>query len=66
VTVDEASANQLVGLSEDEATKVATEKGWAVRTVARDGESFPITMDYRTDRVNLTVEAGLVTAVTVG
>jgi len=32
----------------------------------RDGESLPATMDYRTDRVNLTVEAGVVTAVTVG
>jgi hypothetical protein len=64
--VDQQAAERLVGLTEEEATKLAESNGWAVRVVSRDGESFPITMDYRTDRVNLTVENGVVTAVSVG
>jgi hypothetical protein len=39
----------------------AAGKGWTVRVVAEDGESFPQTMDYRPDRVNTQVEAGVVT-----
>jgi hypothetical protein len=34
--------------------------------VARDGEEFPITMDYSTARVNLTVVDDVVTEVYVG
>jgi hypothetical protein len=32
-----------------------------VRVVKQDGESFPVTMDFRTDRINTQVEAGVVT-----
>ena len=39
----------------------AAGKGWTVRVVAEDGQSFPQTMDYREDRVNTQVEAGVVT-----
>jgi len=64
--ISPADAEKLVGLTEDEATKVATGNGWTVRVAERDGESFMLTADYRTDRVNLTVRDGKVTAVTVG
>ena len=64
--IRDEDAQKLVGLSEEEATKVATGNGWAVRVAERDGESFMLTTDYRTDRVNLTVKNGRVTAVTVG
>lgn len=64
--IRDEDAQALVGLREDEATKVATGYGWTVRVAERDGESFMLTTDYRTDRVNLTVKDGVVTAVTVG
>jgi hypothetical protein len=60
------TANALVGLSEAEATKVATGKKWLVRVAKRDGEEFMLTMDYVTNRVNFTVVAGVVTEVTIG
>ena len=56
----------LVGLSEEEATKVAESKGWIVRVSSRDGEDYQLTMDYVTNRVNLTVVDGKVTGVSVG
>jgi hypothetical protein len=64
--IDDASAKQLVGLAEAEATKVATGNGWTIRIAMRDGESFMLTTDYRDNRVNFTIENGVVTAVTVG
>jgi hypothetical protein len=64
--VSDADAAALVGLGEAEATKVAESNGWTVRVVARDGESFAVTDDYRLDRVNLTIEDGAVSAATVG
>ena len=66
VVISEADAAALVGLSEDEALATAAEHGWAARVVARDGEQFAVTEDYSTSRVNLTIVAGTVTAVTVG
>ena len=64
--ITQESADVLVGMSETDATKSAEGKGWVVRVGSRDGEDFPLTMDYRTDRVTLTVKADKVTAVIVG
>jgi hypothetical protein len=64
--IDDASAKKLVGLSEAEATKVATGNGWTIRIAMRDGKSFMLTTDFRDNRVNFTVDNGVVTAVTVG
>jgi len=60
------SADSLIGLTEDEAKKVATERGWAIRVAMRDGESLMLTTDYRQDRVNITVVNKLVTSVQIG
>jgi hypothetical protein len=60
------TANALVGLSEAEATKVATGKKWLVRIAKRDDEEFMLTMDYVTNRVNFTVVAGVVASVSIG
>ncbi|CAB4659154.1 unannotated protein [freshwater metagenome] len=60
------SADSLIGLTEDEAQKTATERGWVLRVSDRDGEFFMLTKDYREDRVNISVNKGIVTAVTVG
>jgi hypothetical protein len=60
------SSQTLIGMTEDEASKMATTNGWAVRIAMRDGEPFTLTMDYRQDRVNLMVEKNLVTKVDIG
>lgn len=64
--LDDASAKKLIGLTEAEAQKVATELGWQVRVAMRDGEAFMLTTDYQTNRVNLTVTKGSVTNVVIG
>lgn len=64
--ITQEQADTLVGTSEAEATAEATANGWGVRVVERDGRSLPATMDYRIDRVNLTVVDDVVTAVSVG
>ena len=64
--LDNASAKKLIGLTEAEAQKVAAELGWQVRIAMRDGEAFMLTTDFQTNRVNLTIVTGSVTAVVVG
>jgi len=64
--LDNASAKKLIGLTEAEAQKVAAELGWQVRIAMRDGEAFMLTTDFQTNRVNLTIVSGSVTAVVVG
>lgn len=66
VALSDDEAAQLVGLTEDEAFAEAAARGWEVRVASRDGESFSLTMDFLWNRVNVTVDDGLVTAVTVG
>jgi hypothetical protein len=63
---DETSVKRLIGLTEAEAQKVATELGWQVRVAMRDGEAFMLTTDYQTNRVNLTITNGSVAFVVVG
>ena len=66
MSVAQDVADTVLGMSEAEATKTAEAKGLTVRVGSRDGEDFALTRDYRTDRVTLTVVAGIVTAVTPG
>jgi hypothetical protein len=55
-----------VGLSETDALELAKANGWEVRVVSRDGVDEAVTMDYRMDRVNLTIVDDTVTISTVG
>ena len=64
--LDSESSKKLIGLTETEAQKVATEFGWQVRIAMRDGEAYMLTKDYQTNRVNLTLTKGFVTAVVIG
>jgi hypothetical protein len=66
MSVAQDVADSVLGMSEVEATKTAEAKGLSVRVGSRDGEDFPLTMDYRTDRVTLTVKDDKVTAATPG
>jgi len=60
------TASSLIGLTEDEARKIAQERGWILRVAMRDGEAFMLTTDYREDRVNVVVVKNLVTSVEIG
>ncbi len=64
--ITQSDANTLIGLTEDEAGKIAVEKGWLVRVAMRDGEAYMLTQDFVPNRVNLTLVKILVTAVAVG
>lgn len=61
-------AEDLVAQGVDEATAVQQIEaaGYTFRVVMIDGESFPMTMDYRLDRINLTLENGIVVDATWG
>ena len=60
------STDGLIGLTEATAVDEAESGGWVVRVVARDGEYYPVTKDYLLSRVNLIVDGGIVTSVSVG
>lgn len=62
----EALAREVVGLTEAAATDRILAAGAEPRVVARDGESYAVTDDYRTDRINLQIEDGIVVAADVG
>lgn len=56
-----------VGLSEAGAQARANERGFATtRTVRIDDEVFVGTADFRTDRLNLEIDDGLVTSASIG
>lgn len=59
-------AATLLGMNVVEAEALAKSQGFMSRIVERDGESFMITMDYRTNRVNLIVENDIITKAHVG
>lgn len=56
----------LIGKKVAKARAEATDEGYEFRVVSVDGESKPVTQDYRPDRLNATVVDGRVTEVTVG
>ena len=55
-----------LGLPEAEAQAQVRAAGRAVRVVARDGQDFPVTLDFNAERVNLHVMKGVVVAITPG
>lgn len=59
-------ADTLPGLAEADAVATVEAAGLVARVVARDGESYPMTMDYQGTRVNLVITNGLVDTVSVG
>lgn len=56
----------LIGLEESAALLIIEQAGHESRIVQRDGEDFVVTLDYRYDRINLEVNAGIVTKATLG
>lgn len=64
--ISEKRANQVVGLSERAGEICSLLNGWGYRVVQRDGEDFAVTLDYRSNRINVKVKAEKIFEVTVG
>ena len=64
--MNDAFCDDFVGMMEDEAMVEAMNDGYTVRVTRRDGNAFPVTRDYRTDRVNFNIENNIVVAASVG
>ena len=47
--------SEFIGKTVEEATSKAQNDGFVVRIVERDGDSFILTMDHKTDRINFRV-----------
>lgn len=63
---DDRDLEGLTGLGEADAGALATDRGYVVRVVARDGEFYQVTMDYRYDRINFVIENGIVVQASIG
>ena len=59
-------ANEVVGMTLEEATKLIEGDGFISRVVEKDGEFYPITAELRQDRINLSLKDNKVVNATVG
>ena len=64
--ISKARAAALVTMTEPDSVACADKLGWTWRIGQREDEIFAVTMDYRPDRITVTVKNGLVSAVVVG
>jgi len=64
--ISQIRAAALVGMSESKAEECAKSLEWEFRVGQRDSEMFPMTRDYRTNRVTVMVLLGIITSVDVG
>jgi hypothetical protein len=63
---DSAEFAAYLGLTVEEAEAMAEDEGRPSRVVSEDGEDLPVTMDFVENRLNFTVEDGVVVEVTTG
>ena len=56
-------ARDMLGLPQDDASKLAEDNGCELRVVKRDGEELIVNLDLRVNRVNVTVDRGYITAI---
>ena len=66
VVITNAQAATLVGMKKQSAISCVQSLNGITRIAQEDGESFPLTRDYRTERVDLYISKGVVTKVSVG
>jgi hypothetical protein len=59
-------AKQLEGFSEAAAESCVIEAGLVWRVVGRDGEWFPVTLDYSPQRVKAVIEKSVVKEISIG
>jgi len=65
-TPDSKKPESYVGLDEKAAGAMADKAGVKWRVIEVDGESRPVTMDHRPDRLNFAIKDGKVIRVTQG
>ena len=63
---DPKKPESYIGLAEKAAGDMADKAGVAWRVIEVDGESRPVTMDHRPDRMNFAIKDGKVIRVTQG
>jgi hypothetical protein len=61
-----ARANTLIGMQENESESCAAQLAWGYRVSSRDGKVNVLTLDYRMDRVNVSIKEGLIFRVDIG
>jgi len=66
VEINHAQAAALVGMNKDSAIACLKTLSANYRIAQEDGEDFALTMDYRMDRVNLSINKNFVTKATIG
>jgi hypothetical protein len=66
VEIDPDEADELLGLSEEDAEDEAADRNWIFRVGSRDGMFFPLTREYRLNRVTVSIDEDEVTSVEVG
>jgi hypothetical protein len=64
--ISQERADLLVGMTEWASQLCAESIGWGWRLASRDGESFPLTRDYNSSRVSVSVLDEIVVSVVVG
>ncbi len=50
----------------EECSKIAETNGYSTRVIEKDGDSFILTMDFRSDRINLRLRRNIVIGAHVG
>jgi hypothetical protein len=64
-----AVSQEVIGMTEEQAIQTIegiSSEQLAYRVVRRDDEFYPMTMDYRINRINLEIDDGLVTKTSIG
>ncbi len=56
----------VLGVPKADAIKYLESHGWKVRVLREDEKSHMVTKDFRTNRVNLQIDGGVVTEVDIG
>ena len=64
--ITNAQAATLIGMKKQNAISCIRSLGGITRVAEEDGQFFPLTRDYRTDRVDLFITKGVITKVSVG
>jgi len=60
------NTEDLIGMGYGKAIVIVMSAGLLVRMVSVDDESFPLTMDVRSDRVNLSIKDSIVIDTYIG
>jgi hypothetical protein len=63
---EELDLSKLIGMSKNKVQDICTERGFSIRVTSEDGNPYIITHDFRIDRVNLSIENGIVVKANFG